>query len=69
MLDSRSTFGDENLTIRFATFENPENFGRKYPAAHLDEFIANLPKKPIKIWNFSDLPELGNFLLQNFLLV
>ena len=43
MLDSGSAFGDEILTIRFAILENPESFGRKYPTAHLDEVMANLP--------------------------
>ena len=33
---------DETLTIRFAALENPENFGRKYPAAHSDEITAIL---------------------------
>ena len=43
MLDSGSAFGDETLTIRFATLENPEIFGRKYPAGYPDEVVANLP--------------------------
>ena len=43
MLESGSAFEDETLTIRFATLENPEIFGRKYPAAHLEEIMANLP--------------------------
>ena len=42
MLDSGSAFGDETLTIRFVTLENPENFGRKYPAAHPGEITAIL---------------------------
>ena len=42
MLDSGSAFRDETLTIRFATLENPENFGPKYPAAHQEEITANL---------------------------
>ena len=44
MLDSGSAFGDETLTIRFATLENPEIFGRKYPAGYPDETVANLPQ-------------------------
>ena len=43
MLESGSALEDETLTIRFVTFENPEVFGRMYPAAHLEEIIANLP--------------------------
>ena len=43
MLESGSALGDETSTIRFVTPENPENFGRKYPAAHLEEIMANLP--------------------------
>ena len=43
MLDSESAFGDETLTIRFATLETPEIFGRKYPAGYPDEVVANLP--------------------------
>ena len=43
MLESGSALEDETLTIRFATLENPENFGRKYPAAHPEEITANLP--------------------------
>ena len=43
MLESGSALEDKTLTIRFATLENPEIFGRKYPAAHLDEVMANLP--------------------------
>ena len=42
MLESGSALEDETLTIRFATLQNPENFGRKYPAAHLEEIMANL---------------------------
>ena len=42
MLDSGSAFGDETLTIRFATLENPEIFGWKYPAVHIDEITAKL---------------------------
>ena len=42
MLDSGSAFGDETLTIRFVTLENPENFGRKYPAAHPGEITVFL---------------------------
>ena len=42
MLESGSAFGDETSTIRFVTPENPENFGRKYPAAHPDEITAIL---------------------------
>ena len=34
MLESGSVFGDETSTIRFVNLENPENFSRKYPAAH-----------------------------------
>ena len=40
---SVSALEDKILTIRFATLENPEIFGRKYPAAHLEEIMANLP--------------------------
>ena len=43
MLDSGSAFGDETLTIGFVTLENPEIFGRKYPAGYPDEVVANLP--------------------------
>ena len=43
MLESGSALEDETLTIRFAALENPENFGRKYPAAHLEKIMANLP--------------------------
>ena len=43
MLESGSALEDETLTIRFATLQNPENFGRKYPAAHLEEIMVNLP--------------------------
>ena len=43
MLESGSALEDETLTIRLATLENPEVFGRKYPAAHLEEIMANLP--------------------------
>ena len=43
MLESGSALEGETLTIRFATLENPEVFGRKYPAAHLEEIMANLP--------------------------
>ena len=43
MLDSGSDLEDVILIIRFATLENPEIFGRKYPAAHLEEIMANLP--------------------------
>ena len=43
MLELGSALEDETLTIRFATLENPENFGRKYPAAHPEETTANLP--------------------------
>ena len=43
MLESGSALEYETLTIRFATLENPENFGRKYPAARLEEIMANLP--------------------------
>ena len=42
MLDSGSAFRDETLTIRFVTLENPENFGRKYPAAHLGKIMVIL---------------------------
>ena len=43
ILDSGSAFRDKTLTIRFATLENLDIFGRNYPAAHLDEVMANLP--------------------------
>ena len=43
MLETGSASKDETLTIRFATLENPENFGRKYPTAHQEEFTANSP--------------------------
>ena len=43
MLELGSTLEDETLTINFATFENPENFGRKHPAAHLVGTTASLP--------------------------
>ena len=43
MLESGSALEYETLTIRFATLENTENFGRKYPAARLEEIMANLP--------------------------
>ena len=43
MLEFGSDLEDKTLTIRFATLENPEIFGRKYPAAHLNEIRANLP--------------------------
>ena len=42
-LELGSAFEDETLTIRFVTLENPEIFSRKYPAAHLDEIMTNLP--------------------------
>ena len=42
MLELGSALEDETLTIRFVTLENPENFGRKYPAAHPDEITAIL---------------------------
>ena len=42
MLDLGSAFGYETLTIGFATLENPEIFGRKYPAVHIDEIMAKL---------------------------
>ena len=40
MLESGSAFEDETLTIMFATLENPEIFGRKLPAARLDEITT-----------------------------
>ena len=44
MLDKGSSaFGDETVTIRFATLENPEIFGRMYQAGYPDEVVANLP--------------------------
>ena len=43
MLESGSALEYETLAIRFATLEKPENFGRKYPAARLEEIMANLP--------------------------
>ena len=42
MLKLGSDFEDETLTIRLATLENLGIFGRKYPAAHLDEIRAKL---------------------------
>ena len=42
MLDSGSAFGDETLTIWKSTLENPEPWGRKYPAAHPSENMAIL---------------------------
>ena len=42
MLDLGSAFGYETLTIGFVTLENPEIFGRKYPAVHIDEIMAKL---------------------------
>ena len=46
MLDPGLAYGDETLTIRFAHLQNLENFGRKYPAAHLYETTA--------FWRFSE---------------
>ena len=43
VLESGSALKYETLTVRFATLENPENFGRKYLAARLEEIMANLP--------------------------
>ena len=43
MLELGLALEDETLIIRLATLENPENFGRKYPAAHPEEITANLP--------------------------
>ena len=42
MLESGSAIKDETLTIRFATLENPEFFGRKYAAGYPDKVVANL---------------------------
>ena len=43
MLELGLALEDEPLIIRLATLENPENFGRKYPAALPEETTANLP--------------------------
>ena len=40
VLESGSASEYETLTVRFATLENPENFGRKYLAAHPDEITV-----------------------------
>ena len=42
MLESGLALEGETLTIRFVTLENPENFGRKYPAAHLGKIMVIL---------------------------
>ena len=51
MLESGSALEDETLTTRFTTLENPEIFGRKYPVAHLEEIMANLPFTGLNSFN------------------